>query len=148
MRNGLASFIASTLALVVLAVPAAAQDRTYTPDQLGLFADLLVRAASIETDRFENAKAAPTDKAAVAIHEEAEHELLRAIEASGLTTEEFNTMVVQVQTDIRLSMQVTDELERRGAIPSDFEGDDAMAEAVFGSGALLTRRALDGEAGF
>lgn len=150
MRYALSSCLAAAVAFLSLAAPASAQDaeRLYSADEVSRFADILVEAASIESARIHEAAAAGSDAEAVLVHETAERDLIQTIEASGLPVETFDEMVVQVQTDIRLSMQVTDELERRGAIPADFQGEDAMADATFGSGAVLTRRALNGEAGF
>jgi hypothetical protein len=151
MRNWFTGCVAAAFTILFLAAPTAADDRNaviYTPEQVDIFADLLISAAAIETARYEGAQSAKTDAEAQSITEAADAELVREIETSGLAIADFDAMVEQVQTDIRLSIQVTDALARRGAIPAEFPGEGATAETVFGSGAVLTRHALEGEAGF
>lgn len=149
MRYGL-SGVAAALFIATMTFPATADEPapSYTAQQVSQFADLLIEAAAVEDERLVELQAAATPEDASEVHERADATLIRLIETSPLTLPVYDEMVVQAQTDIRLSMQIYDALERRGAIAADEPGPADVAGLVADQASRMTRPAQAGEAGF
>jgi hypothetical protein len=149
MRTWIASLAVAGAMIASAAGPAAAQDErvVYSGEQVTAFVDLLLETAPIENQRVVEIEAAATDQAAIAAHRDANAQMLEAIQASELAVELYDEMVVRARTDLRLSMQIYDELERRGEVAMLPEPEDAP-EGVFESMGEPALRLVDGQAGF
>jgi hypothetical protein len=110
----LAAAVAMLATLLAAPVRAEEPAPTSSDRNVSLFVDLLLKAAAIENDRVAAIAAAPSDEAALEIHRSAERRLLREIETSPLPLDVYDDISTRAQTDIRLSMQIYAEIERRG----------------------------------
>jgi hypothetical protein len=112
------TWLAFSSAAALLAAPIAAADEqtVYSEAQVSAFVDLLLTAAEIENERVAGIEAAESRAEAERIHYTQEARLVQVIEGSGMPLELYDEMVVRARTDLRLGMQIYDELESRGEV--------------------------------
>lgn len=120
MRYRFAVTIAAAASFAALlgfsAASADDQDAVYSEAQVSDFVDLLLTASAIENQRVAGIQAASSRAEAEQIHDASEARLVEIIETSGMPLELYDEMVVHARTDIRLGMQIYDELESRGEV--------------------------------
>ncbi len=117
---------AASVALIGFSDVGADEDSVYSEAQVSDFVDLLLTASEIENLRVSGIEAASSRAEAERIHYTYEEQLADLIENAGMPLEVYDEMVVHARTDIRLGMQIYDELESRGEVALLPEPEDAV----------------------
>jgi hypothetical protein len=122
MKSGFIAVCAllSGLAAHALATPAAAQDTTTQPaptaqdfsqDQLESFAVAVVRVDEIGRKWLPQIQSAPDEQAATELRQQANAEMVEAVEAEGLSADEYNRIYLAAQSDPELNQRIMDMIE-------------------------------------
>ena len=119
LRSSLA--LSSVLAaLMLVAVPKAlTQEQPATPPaglsqgQLESFADAAIEVQRLETELNADLQAADGPEEAARLRQDAEGEATRAVQANGLTTDEYMAIVRAAEQDPALYAMITDMMRQR-----------------------------------
>jgi hypothetical protein len=96
------------------AEPGAAQSGAMVPEhKIDQFAEAYVAVEGIQTQAAQQIDSAADQEAANAVKVNAESEMIKAVERSGLKVEEFNEIVQAMTADEQLRSRVVEKIEQR-----------------------------------
>lgn len=89
------------------------QSTTVSDEKIDQFAEAYVAVEGIQTQAAQQMSSAADQEAANAVKVNAETEMIKAVERSGLKVEEFNAIVQAMTSDVELRNKVVQKIEER-----------------------------------